>query len=117
MNVVFILTILIYTICLFLFRNDFWLCHKSILKDRFFLCLILFPVAITFFLCVPLWRTTDLLFSHEGYDNFIELFKLPVWILSLTATITAAYTFHYSSKQKSEENSVLKKTLCPLPLS
>jgi hypothetical protein len=88
---------------LFYYKQDLIDYKKSILEDRFFLVLISAPVASSFFLVLPIISKTQLCFSAECYDNFIEYFKLPIGIIGVTSTIGAAYGFIYTSKQKDVE--------------
>ncbi|HHQ6588646.1 TPA: hypothetical protein ACSTLS_000169 [Serratia fonticola] len=50
---------------------------------------ILVPLVISILLCIPLWLETSIDLSAKGYDKFLNLYKLPIGILSLSIPLVA----------------------------
>lgn len=49
------------------------------------------PVFCALILCFPLWFNPSITFNltPEGYSNFLELFKFPIGVLSLSIPLVA----------------------------
>lgn len=91
-------------ICLLIHYKTDMLSHtQSILKDRFFFTILIYPIFVAFILSTPMWVTTEFLFTVQGYENFIQNFKLPLILVGLSSTIAAIYGFIHTSKQRDHE--------------
>jgi hypothetical protein len=98
----YMLTILVVLLVLLLihFRHDAIKPNKSILKDRFFFTLIATPLALSIFLSIPIWHSSNFCMSSGCYENFLTYFKLPIIFIGLSSTIAAVYGFIHTSKQR-----------------
>lgn len=64
---------------------------------------ILIPLLISILLSIPLWLKTQWDFSAKGYDVFLNLYKLPIGILSLSIPFVAIVAHIHRTIQTSEQ--------------
>ncbi|MBP1010334.1 hypothetical protein [Serratia fonticola] len=64
---------------------------------------ILIPLVISIMLCIPLWLKTEWDLSAQGYDVFLNLYKLPIGVLSLSIPFVAIVAHIHRTIQTSEQ--------------
>lgn len=64
---------------------------------------ILMPFIISIILCIPLWLETKFDFSSKGYDTFLNLYKLPIGVLSLSIPLVAIVAHIHRTIQTAEQ--------------
>ncbi|WP_196062775.1 MULTISPECIES: hypothetical protein [unclassified Serratia (in: enterobacteria)] len=64
---------------------------------------ILIPLIISIMLCIPLWLKTEWDLSAQGYDLFLNLYKLPIGVLSLSIPFVAIVAHIHRTIQTSEQ--------------
>ncbi|CNF35126.1 Uncharacterised protein [Yersinia bercovieri] len=82
-----------------LFRLD----HESLSKQGPFWLSILIPLVISILLCIPLWIHTTIDLSPDGYGKFLDMYKLPIGILSLSIPLVAIVAHIHRTIQTSEQ--------------
>ena len=67
------------------------LSDESLSKQPLFWLVLLGPLALALLLCLPLWFNADvrLRFTPAGYDDFLNTFKLPIGVWSLSIPLVA----------------------------
>ncbi|CAI0768873.1 Uncharacterised protein [Serratia fonticola] len=70
---------------------------------------ILIPLSISILLCIPLWFKTEWDFSAKGYDAFLNLYKLPIGVLSLSIPFVAIVAHIHRTIQTSEQISTTRR--------
>ncbi|WP_447870989.1 hypothetical protein [Serratia fonticola] len=70
---------------------------------------ILIPLSISILLCIPLWFKTEWDFSAKGYDVFLNLYKLPIGVLSLSIPFVAIVAHIHRTIQTSEQISTTRR--------
>ncbi|CNI14466.1 hypothetical protein CBW53_06465 [Yersinia frederiksenii] len=81
----------------------FRLNHESLSKQGPFWLSIFIPLIISILLCIPLWAHTTIDLSSDGYGKFLEMYKLPIGILSLTIPLVAIVAHIHRTIQTSEQ--------------
>lgn len=93
-------------------KRLFRLNHESLSKQGPFWLSIFIPLAISLLLCIPLWIHTTIDLSPDGYGKFLDIYKLPIGILSLTIPLVAIIAHIHRTIQTAEQiNSAKKKNL------
>ncbi|WP_256813934.1 MULTISPECIES: hypothetical protein [unclassified Serratia (in: enterobacteria)] len=64
---------------------------------------ILIPFITSIILCIPLWLETNIDFSSKGYDIFLNLYKLPMGVLSLSIPLVAIVAHIHRTIQTAEQ--------------
>ncbi|HHQ6556669.1 TPA: hypothetical protein ACSTJ0_001230 [Serratia fonticola] len=70
-------------------KKIFQLDERKLSDQWLFRLAILVPLVISILLCIPLWLETSIDLSAKGYDKFLNLYKLPIGILSLSIPLVA----------------------------
>lgn len=63
--------------------------EKKLSEQWIFWLSILIPLTISIALSIPLWFETKINISANGYGNFLQMFKLPIGVLSLSIPLVA----------------------------
>ncbi|HDL7653605.1 TPA: hypothetical protein PXO91_001761 [Yersinia enterocolitica] len=84
-------------------RHFLRLNHESLSKQGPFWLSIVIPSMISFLLCIPLWEKTTIDLSAEGYGKFLDIFKLPIGILSLAIPFVAIVAHIHRTIQTAEQ--------------
>lgn len=82
----------------FLELND-----KKLSEQWLFKLSILIPLLISILLSIPLWIKTKWDFSADGYDFFLNSYKLPIGILSLSIPFVAIIAHIHRTIQTAEQ--------------
>lgn len=70
---------------------------------------ILVPLISSIILSIPLWLQTKINLSAEGYANFLQAFKLPIGVLSLSIPFVAIVSHIHRTIQTSEQIQTTRK--------
>ncbi|MES3206870.1 hypothetical protein QDR00_03900 [Serratia ureilytica] len=64
---------------------------------------MLTPIISSMILSIPIWMQTKINISAEGYDSFLNLFKLPIGVLSLSIPLVAIVAHIHRTIQTAEQ--------------
>ncbi len=82
-----------------LFIRSFRLDHKSLSSQRVFRLSIYLPIGLFFGLGWYVWNGCNLSLSAEGYNNFYQISKLPIAILTISIPLGVLIARLHSTKQ------------------
>ncbi|ADW74160.1 hypothetical protein Rahaq_2553 [Rahnella aceris] len=87
----------------------FTLNEEKLSRQPLFAMSLCLPFIFSFLLCIPLWLTTTIDLSAQGYELFLSQFKLPIWIASLSIPLVAIVAHIHRTIQTSAQIEVSKK--------
>ncbi|MCL1051876.1 hypothetical protein L2755_19925 [Shewanella abyssi] len=79
--------------------------NKPLHHNGLFWLVTLAPLLIALFMSIPLMKDYELTASQSAYDNFMSMFKLPIWVMSSSLIFGVMVTRFHSSKQRSTQMS------------
>lgn len=77
--------------------------ERKLSEQWMFWLSISIPLALSITLSIPLWLQTKINISAEGYDNFLQIFKLPIGVLSLSIPLVAIVAHIHRTIQTAEQ--------------
>lgn len=90
-------------------KNIFKFDDGSLSSQGPFKLSIILPMIISIGLCIPLWFKTEFNFSSEGYNNFLDLYKLPIAVLSLSIPLAAITSHIHRTFQTASQINITNK--------
>ncbi|QXN62328.1 hypothetical protein [Serratia fonticola] len=90
-------------------KKIFQLDERKLSDQWLFRLAILVPLVISILLCIPLWLETSIDLSAKGYDKFLNLYKLPIGILSLSIPLVAIVAHIHRTIQTAEQIQTTRK--------
>ncbi|WP_258089957.1 hypothetical protein [Serratia liquefaciens] len=83
--------------------------ERKLSEQWMFWLSILTPLSLSILLSIPLWLQTKINISAEGYDNFLQTFKLPIGVLSLSIPLVAIVAHIHRTIQTAEQIQTTRK--------
>ncbi|WBF43972.1 hypothetical protein [Serratia rubidaea] len=83
--------------------------ERKLSEQWMFWLSILTPLFLSILLSIPLWLQTKIKLSAEGYDNFLQTFKLPIGVLSLSIPLVAIVAHIHRTIQTAEQIQTTRK--------
>jgi hypothetical protein len=85
-------------------KNLFSIDEKKALHHNVLFWLVtIAPLFIALLMSIPLMKGYELTASQSAYENFMSMFKLPIWVMSSSLIFGVMVTRFHSSKQRSTQ--------------
>jgi hypothetical protein len=76
---------------------------KALHHNFLFWFVTITPLIIALLMSIPLMKGYELTASQSAYENFMSMFKLPIWVMSSSLIFGVMLTRFHSSKQRSTQ--------------